>query len=135
MRNTTPGTGNWLDVQVQLGTNTSGIGSRVRIYRLLCAAGRADALLGTAEITTGNGFSSVENPGLAHFGLGTNTAVDVEVVPPFGAPAIRRTASPPQLDGRGRNLGPERRRGRESAPHDAISPSRSSQRLMPSYES
>jgi hypothetical protein len=93
LHNTTAGTGHWLAVRL-LGPapNRFGIGARVAVYRsgLL---GRPEGLLGTAEIGTGNGFSSA-SPALARFGLGDAAAVDVAVTYPFGGPTVTRTAVP-----------------------------------------
>lgn len=76
--------GNWLQLQVKgpNGVNTMGVGSRLKIYK----AGRlgdASALLGCQDIGVGFGYAS-GHAAIAHFGLGKETAVDVEVIYPHG---------------------------------------------------
>jgi len=83
LRNETPG-GNWLDVRVEGkdGVNRMAVGARVNIY----AAGKlgeATALLGSREIGIGYGYCSGQEA-VAHFGLGKEESVDVEVVLPHG---------------------------------------------------
>jgi hypothetical protein len=87
LRNETPG-GNWLQVQVQgdKGVNRLGIGSKVRVYPA-GKLGDAAALLGCREIAVGYGWCSGQEA-LAHFGLGKQDAVDVEVVLPHGKGAV-----------------------------------------------
>ena len=69
----------WLEVKVWGGTmNRMGIGAKVRVYKA-GESGREIGLLGFQEIGTGYGFASSQVP-IAHFGLGTETTVDVEVV-------------------------------------------------------
>ena len=89
LHNETPG-GNWLDVRVEgrRGVNRMGIGARVKIYRA-GRLGEAGALLGYREISTGYGYASAQ-PALAHFGLGKQTSVDVEVVLPHGKGTLIR---------------------------------------------
>ena len=92
LRNTTASANRWLDVTVSSPRNTSGLAAKVFVYR----AGRlgdASALLGAVEISTGNGFSSAAPP-VAHFGVGSETTVDIDVQPPFGAASIRRSSVP-----------------------------------------
>ena len=79
LANQSPGA-NWLDVRVA-GAD-AGIGSTVAIY-VTGQAGEPDALLGYSQIVVGNGFSSSGLP-IAHFGLGSETAVDVVVTAPRG---------------------------------------------------
>jgi hypothetical protein len=76
--------GNWLQVQVKgsHGVNTMGIGARVKIYRA-GGLGQAKALLGCQDISEGYGYAS-GHAALAHFGLGQESTVDVEVVLPHG---------------------------------------------------
>lgn len=83
LRNETKG-GNWLQVQVQgdKGVNRMGIGTKVKIYPA-GKLGEASALLGAREIATGYGYASGQ-PAYAHFGLGKNKAVDLEIVFPHG---------------------------------------------------
>ncbi len=79
----------WLDVSVSgRKTNRMGIGSKVRVYK----AGQGNentGLLGFQEIGTGYGFASGQAP-IAHFGLGDQGRVDVEVVFPDGTRTARR---------------------------------------------
>lgn len=76
------GSGRWLQVHLQGedGTNRMGIGAKIRIY----LAGRladASALLGCREVSTGYGYASGQ-PAIAHFGLGGEAAVDLEILLP-----------------------------------------------------
>jgi hypothetical protein len=89
LRNETPG-GHWLDVRVLGGggVNRMGVGAVVRVY----PAGRlgdAAALLGAREIATGYGYASAQ-PAVAHFGLGDQQSVDVEVTLPHGKGTLTR---------------------------------------------
>jgi hypothetical protein len=59
-----------------------GIGSRVSIYEA-GKVGQPTALLGCREIAAGYGYASGQ-PTIAHFGLGQQDAVDVEVILPHG---------------------------------------------------
>lgn len=83
LHNETKG-GNWLDVLVQgkNGVNRMGIGSRVNVYPA-GKLGAAAALLGSREIQIGYGYCSGQEA-IAHFGLGTQETVDVEVILPQG---------------------------------------------------
>jgi DNA-binding transcriptional LysR family regulator len=83
LRNETPG-GNWLQVQVEgkPGVNRMGVGCQVRIYPA-GKAGQATALLGCQEIGAAWGYSSGQ-AALAHFGLGKEGSVDVEIIVPHG---------------------------------------------------
>jgi hypothetical protein len=83
LRNETPG-GNWLRVEVEggKGVNRMGVGSRVNVYPA-GKLGEPNALLGCREISTGYGYASGQ-PAYAHFGLGKEDAVDVEVILPHG---------------------------------------------------
>lgn len=81
LRNETPG-GNWIDIRVE-GTkdvNRMGIGSKVKVYPA-GKLGDAAALLGMREINAGYGYCSGQEA-VAHFGLGKETQVDVEVILP-----------------------------------------------------
>lgn len=82
--------GNWLDVAVEGDgdVNRMGIGARVLIYEA-GKAGQRDALLGAREIATGFGYASSQEA-VAHFGLGEQKSVDIEVVLPHGNGTIRR---------------------------------------------
>jgi hypothetical protein len=89
LRNETPG-GHWLDVRVQgaKGVNRMGIGARVKVY----AAGKlgdASALLGCQEISVGYGYASGQ-AAIAHFGLGDQERVDIEVILPHGRGTLSR---------------------------------------------
>jgi hypothetical protein len=81
LRNETAG-GNWLQVQAQgnKGVNRMGIGARINVYRA-GKLGSTPDLLGCREIATGYGYASAQ-PAIAHFGLGKETSVDLEVVLP-----------------------------------------------------
>jgi hypothetical protein len=83
LRNETPG-GNWLKVEVVggAGVNRMGIGSAVRVYPA-GKAGEAAGLLGCKEISTGYGYTSGQEA-VAHFGLGKEESVDIEVTLPHG---------------------------------------------------
>lgn len=83
LHNETPG-GHWLDVQVEGSgpVNRMGVGSRIQIYRS-GHAGEAAALLGAREMAVGFGYASGQ-PARAHFGLGAETKVDVQVTLPHG---------------------------------------------------
>ncbi len=89
LRNATPG-GNWLDVVVEGtgGVNRMGIGSRVNVYSA-GKLGEPAALLGSREIAAGYGYCSGQEA-VAHFGLGTAEAVDLEVILPHGKGSIVR---------------------------------------------
>lgn len=83
LRNETPG-GHWLQVQVvgKDGINRMGVGAKVRIYQ--CGKlGVPASLIGHREIAIGFGYVSGQ-PAVAHFGLGEQTVVDVEVTLPHG---------------------------------------------------
>jgi enediyne biosynthesis protein E4 len=83
LHNETPG-GNWLQVQVKgsKGVNSMGVGSRIKIYRA-GKLGEASALLGCQDISVGYGYAS-GHAAIAHFGLGKEKSVDVEVILPNG---------------------------------------------------
>ena len=84
--------GNWLQVKVEDGSTTMGIGAKVKIYKA-GMLGNVAGLLGFVEINVGYGFSSGQ-PAVAHFGLGNETKVDVEVTMPFGRGVYTRTSVP-----------------------------------------
>jgi hypothetical protein len=83
LRNETPG-GNWLQIQVEgpKGVNRMGIGARVNVYPS-GKLGQSANSLGNKEIATGYGYASGQ-PAIAHFGLGKEATVDVEVILPHG---------------------------------------------------
>ena len=87
LRNETPG-GNWLDVRVEgsNGVNRMGIGSKVKIYPA-GKLGETSALLGSREICAGYGYCSGQEA-VAHFGLGQEGHVDIEVILPHGKGTI-----------------------------------------------
>lgn len=89
LRNETEG-GHWLQVEIRgvKDVNRMGIGSRVKVYE----AGRLgdmDAFLGCREVATGYGYASAQEA-VAHFGLGSRTQCDVEVLFPHGRGRIAR---------------------------------------------
>ena len=94
LRNETPG-GNWLDVRVEgkQGVNRMGIGSRINLYPA-GKLGDASTRLGSREIAIGYGFCSGQEA-VAHFGLGTVSRVDVEVILPHGKGKLPRKMWPP----------------------------------------
>jgi hypothetical protein len=83
LHNETKG-GDWLQVQVKghKGVNMMGIGSRIKIYKA-GQSGKGSALLGCQDISEGFGYAS-GHAAIAHFGLGKEEAVDVEVNFPCG---------------------------------------------------
>lgn len=83
LRNETPG-GNWLGVVVEGkdGVNRMGIGARVNLFTA-GKAGDANALLASQEIRIGYGYCSGQEA-RAHFGLGREEKVDIEVQLPHG---------------------------------------------------
>lgn len=85
LKNETAG-GNWLDVRVEGGdgVNRMGVGARVTVR----PAGKADAL-GVREIAVGYGYCSGQEA-VAHFGLGKEATVDVEVILPHEKGTITR---------------------------------------------
>lgn len=87
LHNETAG-GHWLNVRVEGagGVNRMGTGSRVKIYRA-GHAGELSALLGCREIAVGFGYASGQ-PAIAHFGLGDETMVDVEITLPHNRGTI-----------------------------------------------
>src|SRR5439155_921879 len=91
LRNETPG-GHWLDVCVAgtNGVNRMGVGSRVNVYPA-GKLGDAATLLGSREIAIGYGYCSGQEA-VAHFGLGSETSVDVEVILPHGKGKITQRA-------------------------------------------
>ena len=94
LKNETPG-GNWLRVKVEggKGANRMGIGAKVKIYPA-GKLGDASALLGCRDIATGYGYASGQ-PAYAHFGLGKEVAVDVEVILPHGKGTLTREGVKP----------------------------------------
>jgi enediyne biosynthesis protein E4 len=86
----------WLQVKVQgRRMNRMGIGAQVRLF----APGKLGdpaALLGFQEITTGFGYASGQ-PARAHFGLGENESVDLQVRLPRGQLIEQRDVKADQL--------------------------------------
>lgn len=81
LHNDTKG-GNWLQLQVKgsKGVNIMGVGARIKIYRA-GKLGQPSSLLGCQDIGVGYGYASGQ-AAMAHFGLGKENAVDVEVTFP-----------------------------------------------------
>lgn len=81
LHNETPG-GHWIDVTVEGSgdINRMGIGSRINVFKS-GKLGDAKSLLGTQEIAIGYGYCSGQEA-VAHFGLGEETDVDIEVIFP-----------------------------------------------------
>jgi hypothetical protein len=90
LRNETPG-GRWLDVRVvgPAGVNRMGLGARVNVYPA-GKLGDAPALLGSREIGIGYGYCSGQEA-VAHFGLGREETVDLEVLLPHGKGRVVQT--------------------------------------------
>jgi hypothetical protein len=93
LRNETPG-GHWLQVQVQGegGLNRMGVGARVNVYPA-GRSGEAAALLNCREISAGYGYASGQ-PAVAHFGLGAEERVDLEIILPHGRGTVVRKSVP-----------------------------------------
>lgn len=89
LQNETAG-GNWLDVRIEGtdGVNRMGIGARVHLYPAGKLSDRA-ALLGCREIAAGYGYCSGQEA-IAHFGLGKQQVVDVEIILPHGKGKLTR---------------------------------------------
>jgi hypothetical protein len=89
LRNETPPR-HWLDVCVAggNGVNRMGVGSHVNVYSA-GKLGDAAAQLGSCEIAIGYGYCSGQEA-VAHFGLGSQTSVDVEVILPHGKGKLMR---------------------------------------------
>ncbi len=85
----------WLDVQVTGKTfNRMGIGSQIRVYQA-GALGKADALLGFQELSTGYGYASGQ-PAICHFGLGEHAEVDLHVRLPNGKTITKKNVTADQ---------------------------------------
>jgi hypothetical protein len=82
------GQGNhWLEITVRgKAINRSGVGCRVQVYPA-GKLGSEGALLGCSEIANSQGFCTGQEPAV-HFGLGSATKCDVQVVLPFGRGTI-----------------------------------------------
>lgn len=89
LRNETKG-GHWLTVRLEgsESVNRMGVGARVRLYRA-GKLGQSDALLGDREIALGYGWCSGQEAE-AHFGLGRENVIDVEVTLPHNKGNIAR---------------------------------------------
>jgi hypothetical protein len=89
LRNETPG-GNWIDVVVEgsNGVNRMGISAKISVYPVGKLNDPA-ALIGVREMAVGFGYASSQ-PAIAHFGLGAEQAVDVEIALPHGKGKIVR---------------------------------------------
>lgn len=81
LHNDTKG-GNWLQLQVKgsKGVNIMGVGSRIKIYRA-GKLGDPSSLLGCQDIGVGYGYASGQ-AAMAHFGLGKENGVDIEITFP-----------------------------------------------------
>jgi hypothetical protein len=86
----------WLAVRVEgkKTMNRMGIGAQVRLYRA-GELGKAGALLGFQEVTTGYGYASGQ-PAVCHFGLGDAARVDVEITLAGGGRITRRDVAADQ---------------------------------------
>lgn len=83
-----------MQVKGSNGVNSMGVGSMLKIYK----AGRlgdASALLGCQNISVGYGYASGQ-AAIAHFGLGKESSVDVEVILPHGKESCRKNVKPNQ---------------------------------------
>lgn len=89
LHNETKG-GNWLQLQIKgpKGVNIMGVGSRIKIYSA-GKLGDPSALLGCQDIGVGYGYAS-GHAAMAHFGLGKETMVDVEVILPHDKGKLSR---------------------------------------------
>jgi enediyne biosynthesis protein E4 len=89
LRNETP-SGNWLQVEVRnvAGVNSMGIGARIHVYPA-GKLGDASSLLGCREIAVGFGYGSGQEA-IAHFGLGDEKSVDLEIILPHQAGRLER---------------------------------------------
>ncbi|MCX8138526.1 MAG: CRTAC1 family protein [Thermogemmata sp.] len=90
LRNATPG-GHWLQVQCDFPKgpiNRQGIGCRIYVYPT-GKLGQPGAMLGCREIAVGYGYASGQ-PAIAHFGLGSQEKVDLEIVLPHGQGTLTR---------------------------------------------
>src|SRR5215217_121846 len=76
------GSGHWLSLSVGQALG-GGIGAKVSVYRA-GGLGEPNALIGQREIVATDGYTAGV-PDEAHFGLGTNAAVDVRVTLPPGS--------------------------------------------------
>ncbi len=83
--------GSWLQVEVRgpKGVNRQGIDSRSNVYEA-GKLGEKASLLRATEIAVGYGYASGQEA-MAHIGLGTRTACDVEVILPFGKGRMTKT--------------------------------------------
>ncbi|MFN0198317.1 MAG: CRTAC1 family protein [Planctomycetaceae bacterium] len=83
LHNETKG-GHWLDVTINgsAPVNRQGIGCQIWVYRA-GQLGKPEGLVGMREIAVGFGYASGQEA-VAHFGLGDQTACDLEVVLPHG---------------------------------------------------
>ncbi|RYY25309.1 MAG: hypothetical protein EOO04_12020 [Chitinophagaceae bacterium] len=84
------GNSNWLQVSIKARgkVNSMGIGAVIRLY-VAGKAGQRNMMLMSQEISVGFGYASGQ-PAIAHFGLGKNTIVDIEVVLPHGNGTLLR---------------------------------------------
>ena len=89
LRNESP-SGHWLRVAVEgpTGVNRQGIGAVVRAYPA-GKLGDAAALWSSREIAVGYGYASGQEA-IAHIGLGTLEACDLEIILPHGKGRLER---------------------------------------------
>jgi hypothetical protein len=83
LKNETPG-GNWLNITVKGSkkVNIMGIGSHINVYRQ-SKSGQNKVLIGSQTISAGFGYASGQAT-IAHFGLGKESVVDIEIILPNG---------------------------------------------------
>jgi enediyne biosynthesis protein E4 len=86
LRNVTPDAENYIDVKLELGIglNRNGIGSRVEIFKT-GFLGKPEDCLGTQIISVANGYASGYEA-VAHFGLPDDERVDIRVTMPCDGP-------------------------------------------------
>jgi len=74
----------WLQLRVvgNNKVNAMGIGSKIRLYKT-GQMGKPDALLGYQQIQIGYGYASGQEA-IAHFGLGAETQIDIQITLPDG---------------------------------------------------
>jgi hypothetical protein len=89
LQNETPG-GNWLQVELEglKDTNSAGIGARLNVYPA-GKLGDSESLIASREMAVGFGYASGQ-PATAHFGLGKQESVDLEIVLPHNRGKVER---------------------------------------------
>lgn len=97
LKNETTSTNNYLDVAILDDHNkVNGIGAKVKVYKA-GQIGQASGLLGYRDISAVQGYQSQESL-VQHFGLASETSVDVQVVMP-GGKTVSRTNVPATQSG------------------------------------